>query len=46
MVLSLGIVLGFIVYPHVLDFLQHPYCKVSPRHCNFLVTNPLDGLSI
>ena len=46
MVLSLGIVLGFVVYPHILNFLQHPYCKVSPQHCNFLVTNPLDGLSI
>ncbi len=45
-VLCLGVVAGFVVFPHILVFLQHPYCKVLPRHCNFLVTNPLDGLSI
>ena len=45
-VLCLGVVAGFVVFPHILVFLQHPYCKVLPRHCTFLVTNPLDGLSI
>ena len=45
-VLCLGVVAGFVVFPHILVFLQHPYCKVLPRHCNCLVTNPLDGLSI
>ncbi len=45
-VLCLGVVAGFVFFPHILVFLQHPYCKVLPRHCNFLVTNPLDGLSI
>ncbi len=45
-VLCLGVVAGFVIFPHILVFLQHPYCKVLPRHCNFLVTNPLDGLSI
>lgn len=46
LVLGIGVVVGFIVYPHLLSFLQQPYCHVSPGHCNFLVTNPLDGLSI
>jgi sec-independent protein translocase protein TatC len=45
-VMCVGIVIGFILYPHLLNFLQSPYCKVSPRQCHFLVTNPLDGLSI
>lgn len=46
--LSLGIlgVLSFIFYPEILHFLQRPYCHVSPRRCAFLVTNPLDGLSL
>ncbi len=46
LVLVVGVVIGFVFYPHILNFLQHPYCKVSPKHCNFLVTNPLTGLSI
>ena len=46
LVLCIGVVIGFLVYPHILSFLQHPYCKVTPKHCNFLVTNPLDGLAI
>jgi sec-independent protein translocase protein TatC len=39
-------VLSFLFYPHILLFLQQPYCHASPRHCTFLVTNPLDGLSL
>jgi len=39
-------VLGFIFYPHLLTILQNPYCKASPKHCKFLVTNPLDGLNL
>lgn len=45
---TLGVlgVLSFIFYPEILRFLQHPYCAASPRRCTFLVTNPLDGLSL
>jgi sec-independent protein translocase protein TatC len=48
MALSLGVlgVLSFIFYPEILHFLQRPYCHASPKRCTFLVTNPLDGLSL
>lgn len=39
-------VAGFLFYGHILSLLQHPYCAASPKHCVFLVTNPLDGLSL
>src|ERR1039458_3812761 len=39
-------VLGFIFYPHILRILQDPYCSAIPNHCKFLVTNPLDGLTL
>lgn len=44
-VFALG-VLSFIFYPQILHFLQEPYCAATPRHCTFLVTNPLDGLTL
>jgi sec-independent protein translocase protein TatC len=46
--LSLGVlgVLSFVFYPEILHFLQRPYCHASPKRCTFLVTNPLDGLSL
>jgi sec-independent protein translocase protein TatC len=44
-VAALG-VMAFIFYPQILRFLQEPYCHASPGHCTFLVTNPLDGLSL
>jgi len=42
---ALGVV-AFVIYPSLLKLLQHPYCQVDPKHCNFLVTNPLDGLTL
>lgn len=39
-------VLAWIFYPPILHFLQRPYCKVSPKRCTFLVTDPLDGLNL
>jgi len=39
-------VLGFIFYPNILRLLQDPYCSAIPNHCKFLVTNPLDGLTL
>jgi sec-independent protein translocase protein TatC len=39
-------VVSFVVYPSLLKIMQHPYCQVDPQHCNFLVTNPLDGLTL
>ncbi len=44
-ILVLGII-SFIAYPQILHVLQKPYCAATPHHCQFLVTNPLDGLSL
>ncbi len=44
-VLALGVV-AFLIYPSILHVLQKPYCAATPRHCKFLVTNPLDGLTL
>jgi sec-independent protein translocase protein TatC len=44
-VTTLG-VLAFVFYPQILGFLQEPYCHASPGRCTFLVTNPLDGLTL
>jgi sec-independent protein translocase protein TatC len=44
----LGVV-AFIFYPQILHFLQEPYCAArdaAHRGCTFLVTNPLDGLTL
>ena len=37
---------AFLVYPWILSFLSHPYCQISPHHCGFYVTGPLDGLAL
>ena len=44
-VLVFGI-LVFLIYPNILKILQDPYCSAIPGHCKFLVTNPLDGLTL
>jgi sec-independent protein translocase protein TatC len=44
---AVGATVAFIVYPHILHFLQAPYCRVvGPRRCRLYVTGPLDGLSL
>jgi sec-independent protein translocase protein TatC len=37
---------AFLLYGPILSVLQAPYCHVSPLHCNFYVTGPLDGLAL
>ena len=44
-IIVFGIV-SFLLYPQILHILQGPYCRAVPRHCTFLVTNPLDGLTL
>jgi sec-independent protein translocase protein TatC len=40
-------VVMFIIYSHVLHFLQAPYCKVAPKgQCLLYVSSPLDPLSL
>jgi sec-independent protein translocase protein TatC len=37
----------FIVYAHILHFLQAPYCRIAPKgQCQLYVTSPLDPLSL
>ena len=39
--------LGFVFYPHLLSFMQHPYCVAEgAKKCKFYVTAPLDGLTL
>ena len=39
--------IAFLFYPHILSFLQHPYCEIRPPHgCHFYITGPLDGLAL
>ncbi len=44
-IIVLGIV-AFVLYTPILHVLQEPYCRAAPDHCKFLVTNPLDGLTL
>ena len=37
---------AFVFYPQILHVLQEPYCRATPKHCVFLATNPLDGLTL
>ena len=39
-------VASFVFYPQLLKVLQRPYCQADPHHCHFLVTNPLDGITL
>jgi len=42
-----GGTVAFIIYPHILHFLQSPYCKVAgPRRCSLYITSPLGGLAL
>jgi len=45
---SVGAIVTFILFTHILTLLLDPYChSVGPgRACNLYVTGPLDGLSI
>jgi len=36
---------AFLFYPHILSFLQRPYCQIATR-CGFYITGPLDGLAL
>jgi sec-independent protein translocase protein TatC len=38
--------IAFIFYPQILHVLQEPYCHSRSHGCEFLVTNPLDGITL
>jgi sec-independent protein translocase protein TatC len=43
----IAMIVVFIVYSHVLHFLQAPYCRVVPKgQCVLYVTSPLDPLTL
>jgi sec-independent protein translocase protein TatC len=45
--IAAGAVVAWIVYPHILSFLQSPYCRVAGhRRCQLYITDPLGGLSL
>ena len=40
-------VAAWVLYPHIIVWLQSPYCKVAgPKHCALYVTGPLDALAL
>jgi sec-independent protein translocase protein TatC len=54
LIVGLGAVLGWYLYPHTLAFLRHPYCAIDYRHrfpgtksarCDLIYTNVLDGFT-
>ncbi|HEY3736491.1 MAG TPA: twin-arginine translocase subunit TatC [Jatrophihabitans sp.] len=55
-VVGLGAVLGWYLYPHVLDFLSKPYCHVptkyrfinaaDPNKCQLVYSGVLDGFTV
>ena len=45
--LLLAGVVGFIIYPQILTFLQKPYCDLTKgKNCQLLAIGPLDGLTL
>lgn len=44
---GVGTVIGWILYPYVLEFLREPWCEISNvDDCRFLVTDPLETFSV
>ncbi len=44
---SIGAVVGYIVYPSILTFLMHPLCVTNGAdNCGLYVTGPFDGFAI
>lgn len=44
----LGTILGYVLFPHILNFFMHPYCSTLPKGhtCTLTVLSPLDNLTI
>jgi sec-independent protein translocase protein TatC len=56
-IVALGAVLGWVLYDHILNILENPYCNVPFKHrlaaqnqsrsqCNLVFRGPLDGFTI
>jgi len=45
--IAVGTVVGWVLYPYVLEFLREPWCDLSnAEDCRFLVTDPLETFSV
>ena len=53
LIIAVGAVFGWVFYPHLLEFLKHPYCNVPKQYrytnggqsCNLIYHAPLDGFT-
>jgi sec-independent protein translocase protein TatC len=53
LIVAVGAVIGWLIYPHILDFLKHPYCQVPPKYrftqngtgCVLVYHGVLDGFT-
>lgn len=43
---TVAAIASFVWYEPILRFLQSPYCRVTPQHCQLYLTSPLGGLSL
>ena len=43
---AVAVVVAYLLYGHILQFFQHPYCQIQPHNCKLLVLSPLDGFAI
>ena len=52
---ALGAIVGWILYPQIIDVLKQPYCELPPdrrlpghrrRRCQLIFTSPLDGFML
>jgi sec-independent protein translocase protein TatC len=44
--ISVMALVGWFLYPQILNLLKRPYCLAYPNHCDLYVTAPLDGLAL
>lgn len=45
-VFAIAVIAAYVLYGHILSFLQHPYCQLQPHRCQLVVLAPLDGFSL
>lgn len=43
---AVAVVVAYLAYGHILQFLEHPYCELQPGRCSLLALSPLDGFGI
>ena len=43
---GVGTVVGWVIFPQLLDFLRTPYCNLSPGDCQVYAFGPLDAFTL